>query len=362
MKKVLLPLLLACVLVLNGCGHRHRWIAANCEQPKTCEVCGRTEGEASGHSWEAATCTQPKICRVCHTTEGAAWGHIYGTWSEPQLDQQNQWVRSCHCMVCGDEKTETVQTPAGSPVLGSAGELEGVTLLISIFADDAQTSWDFQSARDQETLALMSRHLKAGVDWLTYQVGNYGVSSRFLYQWEEYPDLCYSADFGSVALVRADGGGYQTQADFVTESIPTRELIEKYGAQNAIYIFFFNTDEYNTVNSWCMSASQGIYTEIINVFVRDDYSDTFYYMPASSFAHELLHCFGAHDLYYASEAIPQAYVDHCAAVNSNDIMYTVCLGETVIQTFTRLDAYYVGLIDSCEEVDIWGLAPSTHTD
>ena len=82
------------------------------------------------------------------------------------------------------------------------------------------------------------------------------------------------------------------------------ELKEKYQAQNIIYMFYFNTDESNTVNSWSLGNNQDLETEIINVFVRDNLSDGFYYMPASSLAHEIMHCFGAYDLHYASSAIP----------------------------------------------------------
>ena len=79
-------------------------------------------------------------------------------------------------------------------------------------------------------------------------------------------------------------------------------------------------------------------------------------------AHEIMHCFGAYDLYYASSAIPQAYVDHCRITDSNDIMYTVSLGTTIPQLFTQLDAYYLGLVDSCDEVDTWGLGKSSFLD
>ena len=82
---------------------------------------------------------------------------------------------------------------------------------------------------------------------------------------------------------------------------------------------------------------------------------------AATFAHEILHCFGAYDLYYASKTIPQAYVDYCKQSNSKDIMYTINLGKEIRMTFTELCAYYVGLIDTCETVEIWGLGKSTHT-
>ncbi|MBQ9145461.1 MAG: hypothetical protein IJX70_03240, partial [Clostridia bacterium] len=53
----------------------HAWVDADCDTPKTCSVCGETEGEALGHDWNDATCTAPKTCSVCGETEGEALGH-----------------------------------------------------------------------------------------------------------------------------------------------------------------------------------------------------------------------------------------------------------------------------------------------
>lgn len=124
-------------------------------------------------------------------------------------------------------------------------------------------------------------------------------------------------------------------------------------------MFYFNTDESNTVNSWALDKLQNCETEVVNVFVRDSISGSFYYMPASGLAHEIMHCFGAHDLHYASCAISQAYVDHCKITGSMDIMYTTCEGATISQLFTQLDTCYLGLADSCDEVTTWGLGKSS---
>ncbi len=48
----------------------HTWVEATCEAPKTCSVCGITEGEALGHEWMAATLDAPKTCKNCGATEG----------------------------------------------------------------------------------------------------------------------------------------------------------------------------------------------------------------------------------------------------------------------------------------------------
>lgn len=81
----------------------HTWTEATCTTPKTCSVCGKTEGEPLGHTWEEATCTEPKTCSVCGATEGEALGHtwIEATYTEPKT-----------CSVCGATEGTVLEKPA----------------------------------------------------------------------------------------------------------------------------------------------------------------------------------------------------------------------------------------------------------
>lgn len=76
MKKIFSVLISLFVLfTLCACGcriHGHSWADATCETPKTCTVCGDTEGEALGHSWVDANYQSPKTCSVCGAAEGEA--------------------------------------------------------------------------------------------------------------------------------------------------------------------------------------------------------------------------------------------------------------------------------------------------
>lgn len=50
----------------------HAWVDATCAAPKTCEICGETEGDALEHTWVDANYQAPKTCSVCNATEGEA--------------------------------------------------------------------------------------------------------------------------------------------------------------------------------------------------------------------------------------------------------------------------------------------------
>ncbi len=56
---------------------QHQWTDATCKAPKTCSLCGETEGEVGDHSWVDATCKAPKTCSVCGATEGEIGDHSY---------------------------------------------------------------------------------------------------------------------------------------------------------------------------------------------------------------------------------------------------------------------------------------------
>ena len=84
----------------------HTWVDADCETPKTCSVCGETEGEALGHTWVEADCVTPKTCSVCNKTEGEALGHAWGEWItdvEPTEEEDGEKHRVCG--TCGENET-----------------------------------------------------------------------------------------------------------------------------------------------------------------------------------------------------------------------------------------------------------------
>ncbi len=77
--------------ILSGCCLKHQWADATCTQPKTCEKCGETQGEALSHTWGEATCTAPKTCSVCNATEGEPLEH---SWIPATCTEAS------HCVVC----------------------------------------------------------------------------------------------------------------------------------------------------------------------------------------------------------------------------------------------------------------------
>ena len=65
-------------LIISGCPHdmvESFWIEATCQTPKTCKVCGTTEGRVLPHHWEDTSCSNPTPCSMCGTLEGIEFTH-----------------------------------------------------------------------------------------------------------------------------------------------------------------------------------------------------------------------------------------------------------------------------------------------
>ena len=255
-----------------------------------------------------------------------------------------------------DPKEEIVYVYDGS--LGSAGQIDKTTIIVSIFTSDANNKWIYDG-EDKKTIYNTLDDLKISTNYLTKQIKMYNKKATFIYDWTDYSDLRYDTAFEET-LVRNDGTMYDVQKDYIVNNIDSDGLKKKYKADNIIYMFFFNTDYTNQINSWTLGHSNGekFDLEFINIFIK--YDDK-YIMAPSSYAHEIMHCFGAHDLYYSNSFITADYVNYCKAVNCEDIMYRVTADKEIAFDFTELDAYYLGLIDYIPEVvNEYNLALSEH--
>lgn len=87
----------------------HDWIEATCTEPKTCKLCGETEGTSLGHDWVEATCTEAKTCSRCGETEGEALGHESDKWKVvKKATCSEEGEEKGVCSVCGEEVTRPI--------------------------------------------------------------------------------------------------------------------------------------------------------------------------------------------------------------------------------------------------------------
>ena len=169
MKKILgILLVVIMVTTISGCGkHVHKWTDATCTDPKTCQECGETEGEALGHKWVDATCTKPRTCSRCGEIEGKELGHVWADASctKPKTCKVcgltegqplgHEWVdATCTepktCSVCG----ETEGNPLGHDVKGATCTKGGKCSRCGEEMPAAGHKWEDASCTEPKTCSI----------------------------------------------------------------------------------------------------------------------------------------------------------------------------------------------------------------
>ena len=244
-----------------------------------------------------------------------------------------------------------------NPDHGSAVTLEGKIVLVSIFAGDKETSWNPAAEADHALIEQTRENLGIATAYLTGQAKQYGKELSFVYDWKSDKELRYDTVF-EAKLVRMDGMTYSLQNEWLLNNIDTKHLLEKYKADGIIFFFFLNTDYSNIYSPWSLGHANGDYIllEFSNFYLKYNDMD----VPPSTYAHEMLHAFGAHDMYYANDYFPQEFVDDMKQSQSNDIMFTVSDGKEITNELSALDAYYVGIGPRPAVAEKWHLAKSEH--
>ena len=248
--------------------------------------------------------------------------------------------------------------------MGSAWRIDKPSVIVSIFASDAHTKW---MTSDRKVKRDCLSRLKDACNYLEKQINKYTQDCSFTNDWKKNSDLYYETSFKE-NHVKNNTQRFCGQKDYIEEKIPSNKLKEKYHAENIIYMFFYNTPYSNTVRSatFCDDAfyDGGKHMpEMISINYRTSTKDTGdrYITYRQGYAHEIMHCFAAPDLYYKNDYITQKYVDHMNKINAKDLMYRLS-EENKWFDFTELDAYYLGLTDKCADVKKFRLRKSNFID
>lgn len=247
---------------------------------------------------------------------------------------------------------------------GSCKYLKDRTVIVSIFLSDSEYAWNPEDDSDIKLMDLERERLGVATDWIVKEADAYGIVPEFLFDWKENNDLKY--------MVAVDEDICNTENEesiwkIIEDEVESDALLSKYNAVNILYMIIQNIPK-----NWDLNALTWIYEE-------DDYPYEYtlmypYYkgetVGAPSYAHEILHAFGAHDLYIANDnetyVVTEDYLKYLKEIGSRDIMYTVVgtdnrqPGNAIPCEFSGLDAYYVGIGDEPEEVEEYGLDKSEY--
>lgn len=222
--KKLAAIILAVIVmmcVLSGCKCEHNWVEATCDAPKTCSICGETEGESLDHDWIAATCTEakhcsrccliegtpaehnwieatcfdPKTCADCKLTEGEPLAHSVKKWQVvKEATCASEGERAGTCEQCGVERKESIEalphslgewTVSEDFVLNSSGGVKPGTEVAycTVCGKEAQTrEYTCELTTSQKNCAI-----KAYDEIEFWHCGPEFLISEILVGFEDYP-------------------------------------------------------------------------------------------------------------------------------------------------------------------------------
>lgn len=251
------------------------------------------------------------------------------------------------------ERGDAVQTKEGT--LGSAGFLRGDVLLVSIYVDDERGRWEDEKEGNARF------YLQVACNFLEEQAAAYGETLKLYCDGQTYPDLVYHAQYGRRAADDRVGAFTRWSYRWIDENVPVAELQKRYGTDNVGFVML-------------IADEGGAYTNVYYVgdSVRyfNENSVLFYYYPYVRFndrevpgvyAHEILHMFGAIDLYEDSPDFSPENIAYVARTYPNDIMYGDYVEdgwlnyEEIDLEISPITAYYLGWLEELPPEDQEGL-------
>ncbi|MBR5376426.1 MAG: hypothetical protein IK139_04030, partial [Lachnospiraceae bacterium] len=231
--------------------------------------------------------------------------------------------------------------------------------------DDRNNSWDLEDEKDQEIYGYIHNDLKVACDWITRSCAGYGREVEFVWDWTEHEELI--CDLSTDISVEGNLEYYYDDlARLIRQNVDADDIKSKNDANGIIYLACVDTpySNQNTSSTFMSERSNPAEEEFCIMMMRTDGDIE----PPSAFAHEMLHTFGAADLYMSGMyGITDELVRYFENSGSNDIMFRCEDKRTgeyyydrITNEITEITAYYSGLTDESETVREWGLERSDY--
>lgn len=224
--------------------------------------------------------------------------------------------------------------PLSSYDMGSAKKLKGKNVIISFFVDSMYLRWD-----DEEKLKTLEK-LSVACSFLEDEAKKSDTELEFIYDWTENDDIAFT---GRVFFPIDEDTFYDVRFDNRIDSwlkykVSYDGLLKEYDADNIAMIIFFRENERSYAICY---DGEDRYEETLILFDGSN---------AAIYAHELLHLYGAHDLYHDAEYTDKC-VDYIKSRYPNELMLTVKEKSElkITKEISPITAYHIGWLDAIEE-------------
>ncbi|WP_455502347.1 hypothetical protein [Gemmiger sp.] len=265
------------------------------------------------------------------------------------------------------ESPAATPTPEPTPTFteeqkayGSAALLTDDTVLVNVFLNDAAhgETWDAEGRADAV------RRTQMAVDWITEQAEKYDASVDLIFdRSEDGSDATLTRSYLLQNAVRGgenstESAAFLDEMDTLCESLAADSRLAAYGAKHIAFLFFLPVSGTSFTMAHYADDGENFYYEYSCLYRHDAYTDGEDESPAT-YAHEILHLFGAPDLYEGSS---DAYVDdaltaYMEALYPDDIMLSTYEADgtsrfdAITKEISPLTAYCLGLTDTCEALE-----------
>lgn len=256
------------------------------------------------------------------------------------------------------EPTQEPVPQTDETLYGSVGLLEEPTVLVSVYLNDAATG----SIWTREARAAARQSVAMAVDWLTEQADSYGVTADI-----SYDDGSDTSPLSYTYSVRArlrggvdseESNAFLDEMDALCATLDTAELRARYGTDHVGFLLFLPVSGTSFTMAHYAEDGTDFYHEYCCLYRYDAYAADPEPESPATFAHEILHLFGAPDLYEGSS---DPYVDgaltaYVQQTYPDDIMLSTYaedgsnLYTSIDKVISPLTAYCIGLTDSCPEL------------
>lgn len=242
-------------------------------------------------------------------------------------------------------KEETLGNPRSSYGLGSASFLKGKNILVSMFVTTPESGWSEAEKKE------MLNKVGVAADYIEAKAADYDTQVTLCYDYTEHPslyteavvDFCINEETDFIDRLDEEIARWFEEkidydallTEFEGEGIATMVLVNNPGISYAIV--YDGTDNVK---------------ESLVLFSGDYYNNGRDEKPIT-YAHEILHLFGAHDLYEEAEFTAEV-TDYVKKAYPDEIMLTVTSeGNTdtaIAAVLSPITAYHLGWILETEEI------------
>lgn len=237
------------------------------------------------------------------------------------------------------QEEELPGTPRSSYGLGSAAYLEECNLLYSLFVDTPENRFTEQD-REQNL-----QRLGIACSYIEKQAGAYGKEVSLLYDFSQNEDLAGTAE---ISFEATEGEAFVEALDeeiagWKQTLVSYGGLQERYQASGIAMIVWLKGE--GTSYAIVFDGTDSPLESVV-LFSKD---------PPAAYAHEILHLFGAHDL-YRGEEYPEPVTDYIRKKYPLEIMYTITdeagrvYEDRIVNTLSPITAYHLGWIKETEEL------------